>query len=185
MTSAGNNTATVHSKLVPTGRNISTGCVGYIVLTELSSSKSTIRSIAEAIREQITCVREPENLRRVVGLSNELFEQATESGRFFWWFPYEGAVGINNTFNMPTHNQHFGYPGSTRFCELTSIFSFVLHPNDLFSVQDMYNSRERVRAMFPESHTFKLTLIHLVLADLARKSSQTSRWHLEDICRWR
>ncbi|KIM84836.1 hypothetical protein PILCRDRAFT_5880 [Piloderma croceum F 1598] len=116
MTSAGNNTVTVHAKPMSTDRNASIG------------------SIAEVIREQIIRTREPENLRRIVGLSDELFNKTTEAGHSFWWFPYEGAVGINNTFKISVHDQHFGYPDRTHFCELMLFGSVIFDPNYFFSV---------------------------------------------------
>jgi hypothetical protein len=124
MTSVGNPILIVHSKL----RDTSIGCVGRIILTKFSSLKSFIRSIAETIRGQITRTREPENLRRLIGLSNEIINRATESGHLFWLFPYQGAVGINNTFKTLVHNQHFGYPGRTRFCKFLYFYqlSFML-----------------------------------------------------------
>ena len=62
--------------------------------------------------------REPENLRRVVALSDELFNRGAETGRLFWWWPYDGAVGINNGYKTPVRDTHFGYPDSMRFREL-------------------------------------------------------------------
>jgi hypothetical protein len=91
------------------------------------SLKSIFRLIAEAIREQITRTREPENLRRIVALSGELFDRTAEAGHLFWWFLFEGAVGINNCLKVSVHDQHFGYPDRTRFCELIVIHSSVLH----------------------------------------------------------
>jgi hypothetical protein len=75
------------------------------------------RLIARAIREQITRARQPENLRRIVGLSDELFNRATETGRLFWWWPAEGAVGVNNMYKADMRSGHFGYPDSLRICK--------------------------------------------------------------------
>lgn len=121
---------TIHSKLASADRNTSIGCVDYVVLTEPSLSRSIIRSIAEVIREQITRARDPENLRRIVALSDELFNRAAEAGHLFWWFPFEGAVGVNNTLKVPVHDQHFGYPDCTRFRKLMVFYSPVLRSND-------------------------------------------------------
>jgi hypothetical protein len=103
---------------MPTDRNLSIGCVGYVVLTELSLSKLIIRSIAEVIREQVARTREPENLRRIIGLENELFDRAREADGYHWILPYDGAVLINNTLKVPLRDQHFGYSDCMRFCEL-------------------------------------------------------------------
>ena len=108
----------VHSKLVLPDRNGSIGCVGYFVLTELTFSRSIIRSIAEVMREQINRAREPENARRIICLSNALIDTAAEAGHLFWMSPYEGAVCVDNTSKVPFHDAHFGYPGSMRVCEL-------------------------------------------------------------------
>ena len=97
-------------------------------LTELSSSsKSIIRLIAQVIRDQLNRAREPENLRRLVGLSNELRNNANEVGRVFWWLPYEGDVGINNLYKAALHDHHFGYTGRVRFCE-SMLLLFVRRP---------------------------------------------------------
>jgi hypothetical protein len=118
MTSAGFNIVTVYSKLMPNDRHLSIGYVGHIVLTEYSLFNYTVRSIAEVIREQVARAREPENLRRIVGLEDELCDRTTETGLSHWIFPYEGTVLINNTLKVPLRSQHFGYPGKMRFCEL-------------------------------------------------------------------
>jgi len=71
--------------------------------------------MAKVIREQIKRVRDPENLHRLVALSNELFSRTIETGRLFWWWPSEGGIGINNMYKGPIRSIHFGYPESMRF----------------------------------------------------------------------
>jgi hypothetical protein len=130
--------------------------------------------------------REPENLRRLVGLWNEIINRATESGHLFWLYPYDGAVCINNTFKTPVYNLHFGYPGRTRFCKFLLFLSIVLSAIDIFSDKIFtIHGSGWVQCSFNPSPTCTLTFMYLVLADLARKSCQASGWHLADIYRRR
>jgi hypothetical protein len=85
-------------------------------------------------------------LRRIVGLSSELRDNATDAGHVFWWLPYDNAVGINNLYKFSIHDQDFGYAGRTRFCKFMLLGSSFI-PSIFSQPKDTYGSWERVRAI--------------------------------------
>lgn len=54
------------------------------------------RSIAAVVRDTNRGSKDPETVRRIVSLSEELRKRTSNTGRVSWWYPYEDAVVINN-----------------------------------------------------------------------------------------
>ncbi|EIN08972.1 hypothetical protein PUNSTDRAFT_134145 [Punctularia strigosozonata HHB-11173 SS5] len=93
---------------------------GNITLTKYSDripddAKFQIGPIASVIRNTIATSRDPDYVRRVVAISEELYTRSSNENRCQWWFPWDGGAAINNLYRVPWTGTHFGYPGKARF----------------------------------------------------------------------